>query len=282
MGIHGGGWTAGSKQDETMRAKKLARLGIAAFAIDYRLAPSHKFPAQLEDSAAALAWVKGNADKLSVDPLRIAIWGYSAGGHLAALLGLLEQTVCVVAGGAPWDFNLLLGSDDDNALEFLMGGSRGQCPIEYRRVCPTANASGRAAEGKSFFLYHGSMDVDVPFSSALPSFAARLRDAGATVVHEHLLDRGDHLSAAIDHDCYECIIAFLVETLGVPRVTAASERRDGMDPDDIQEILSGRYTFQDGQEVIVIAVQGVAVTFSHADGREETKGIKWFQKQLQQ
>ena len=56
----------------------------------------------------------------------------------------------------------------------------------------------------------------MPCSSALPSFAARLRDAGAVIVHEHLLDRGDHLSVALDQDCSERIITFLIEKLRVP------------------------------------------------------------------
>ena len=88
--IHGGAWRFGDKKRMKGIARQLANNGYTAVAIDYRLAPKHVFPAQLEDCRAALRWIRANANRYHVDPKRIAVFGYSAGGHLAALLGVTD------------------------------------------------------------------------------------------------------------------------------------------------------------------------------------------------
>jgi acetyl esterase/lipase len=65
----------------------LARRGFVAVSPDYRLAPAHRFPAQIEDCKAAVRWLRANADKYNLDPDHFGAWGGSAGGHLVALLG---------------------------------------------------------------------------------------------------------------------------------------------------------------------------------------------------
>src|SRR5688572_2143046 len=59
--VHGGGWRSGSKRQLSLQAYAFARAGLAAFAIDYRLAPADRWPAQIEDVRDALAWVKAHA-----------------------------------------------------------------------------------------------------------------------------------------------------------------------------------------------------------------------------
>jgi acetyl esterase len=82
--LHGGGWVCGSVQTHDEPCRTLANLsGCAVLSVDYRLAPEYKFPAQLDDSIAALRWVRSRAGELGLDGSRIALGGDSAGGNLA-------------------------------------------------------------------------------------------------------------------------------------------------------------------------------------------------------
>ncbi|NJM41723.1 MAG: alpha/beta hydrolase [Anaerolineae bacterium] len=90
--IHGGGMVLGSINESDVNCQTLAReVGCVVVAVEYRLAPEHPYPAPLEDCYAGLQWLVTNAAKLKVDPNRIAIMGASAGGGLAAGLGLLVR-----------------------------------------------------------------------------------------------------------------------------------------------------------------------------------------------
>ncbi len=83
--IHGGGWSAGSKAN--CPAAVFVPAGFAAVSIDYRLTPLAPFPAQIHDCKAAVRWVRAHAAEYGFDPDHVGVWGGSAGGHLAALLG---------------------------------------------------------------------------------------------------------------------------------------------------------------------------------------------------
>lgn len=88
--IHGGAWCSGSKREYRGGIRTLARHGYVAASVEYRLAPQHKFPAQIEDVKCAVRYLRAHAEELSVDPDRIGAMGDSAGGHLALLLGLMD------------------------------------------------------------------------------------------------------------------------------------------------------------------------------------------------
>lgn len=90
--IHGGGYVIGSAdQDDALVKAIVGQIGCAAVSVEYRLAPETPFPGPVEDCYAALKWLHGHAAELGVDAERIAIGGASAGGGLAAGLGLLTR-----------------------------------------------------------------------------------------------------------------------------------------------------------------------------------------------
>lgn len=86
--IHGGGFRAGSRERYRAIAYYLAQHGYVAATIDYRLSPRHQFPAAVEDSKAAVRYLRANAARFNLDPDRIGATGGSAGGHLVLMLGV--------------------------------------------------------------------------------------------------------------------------------------------------------------------------------------------------
>jgi acetyl esterase len=83
--LHGGGFTIGDLETHDSLCRQLSiRSGAAVLALDYRLAPEHRFPAAVDDAWAALAWLHDRADALGLDGSRLAVGGDSAGGTLAA------------------------------------------------------------------------------------------------------------------------------------------------------------------------------------------------------
>lgn len=198
--VHGGGWLAGNKWTISGYAQQLAELGICVLNINYRLAPDAKFPAQVDDVREALLYLSDHAEQLSIDPVRIGLFGYSAGGHLSALVGVLADetrevqarasnwpdsdsrwarlpsVAAVCAGGPPCDFQTL--PLDNATLSYFLGGSRRQFPDLYTAASPIAHAS---AGDPPIQLIHGETDMLVPLANSR-RFADALRQAGASVV----------------------------------------------------------------------------------------------------
>lgn len=84
--FHGGGFVIGSLEGYDLACRYFcARSGCAVVAVDYRLAPEHKFPAAVDDALSAYRWLAGEATKLGLDPARIVVAGDSAGGTLATV-----------------------------------------------------------------------------------------------------------------------------------------------------------------------------------------------------
>lgn len=90
---HGGSWSAGDKSMLTfVDVAKMRQSGILLVSVDYRLAPEYQFPAMIEDMKCAVRYLRAHAGEYNLDPERIGAMGGSAGGHLAALLGVTDSS----------------------------------------------------------------------------------------------------------------------------------------------------------------------------------------------
>jgi acetyl esterase/lipase len=210
--IHGGGWSRGRKEGHSP-AVTLVQDGYAVASIDFRLTGVAPFPAQIEDCKAAVRWLRANASKYNLDPDRIGVWGFSSGGHLAALLGTsggvkeLEgngdnisyssrvQAVCVVSG--PGDLLQLyrdatgpsgaeMNPKVKPGLEALIG-----VPVEENKTKAMAASpiSYVSKDDPPFLIIQGENDPTVPVSLT-QSFFAALKAAGVDATLEIATGRG--------------------------------------------------------------------------------------------
>ncbi|MGE5157195.1 MAG: alpha/beta hydrolase [Gemmatimonas sp.] len=87
--FHGGGWVIGDLDTHDVVCRRLAHEGeLIVIAVDYRLAPEHRFPAAVDDAIAATEWISAHARELGIDAARLSVGGDSAGGNLAAVVAL--------------------------------------------------------------------------------------------------------------------------------------------------------------------------------------------------
>ena len=132
--FHGGAFWVGDLESHEPTCRLLAGEGACrVIAVDYRLAPEHKFPAAVEDSLAATCWIEANATRLGIDPNQVAVGGDSAGGNLAAVVCQLAKE----QDGPKIAFQLLLfpvtqfGSPFPSMQEFATGYMLEKEPLDY-------------------------------------------------------------------------------------------------------------------------------------------------------
>ncbi len=116
--IHGGGWSAGSKNDFVYRALMIdyAMKGYVVANMNYRLVQEAPLPACIEDVRCAIRWMKANANQLGIDPERIGTYGHSAGGHLSLMAGVAADSKAFDDSKAPW-------SEQSSSVACAAGGA---------------------------------------------------------------------------------------------------------------------------------------------------------------
>jgi acetyl esterase/lipase len=207
--VHGGGWTMGTRAQLAAVAMSLAQRGYTAAAISYRLAPQHRFPAQLYDCQAAVRWLRQHAADFKIDAAHIGGYGYSAGGQLVALLGTLDdddvreegvpptapsaRLQAVVAGGAPCDFRPLPPHSD--SLAYWLGGTRADNPDAYRLASPAAFVT---ADDPPMFFFHGARDALVPIRS--PQRMIELLASKGVATELYTIEERGHFTALFDSE----------------------------------------------------------------------------------
>jgi acetyl esterase/lipase len=205
MLIHGGAWVAGSKNNMRGMAERLARSGYAAASIDYRLLPEGRFPRMFQDVGCALAFLQQESSRFDIDPGRIALLGYSAGGHLAALLGVAwdepafrpdcaagspSRPRASIPGAGVYD----LRENDGELMKDLLGGSPSEVPERYILASPMAMVDPGEPP---LLLIGGGADWFVDTDQAAPMRDA-LRAAGGEADLLMLAGTGHLLGPSVD------------------------------------------------------------------------------------
>ncbi len=227
--VHGGAWRSGNRKQLRGYATTLAERGFVSFAIDYRLAPANKFPAQIDDCRNAVKWIRKNAAEYKTDPARLGAIGYSAGGHLGSLLGTTGEAPtaengnidtrlqAVVAGGAPTDFRWF--PDGGNWAEFLMGGNIKSMPEKFKAASTAAFIDEKDSP---MFFFNGDKDRLVPLIWSKPCCDS-LKRAGVRS-ELYVVKGAGHLQAAADLTALQKAYEFLQSELQPESLTAPTDK----------------------------------------------------------
>jgi acetyl esterase/lipase len=180
--VHGGAWRSGSKGE--MPLGDLLEDGFAIASVDYRLSTVAKFPAQAHDIKAAIRFLRGHASELGIDARQIVIAGGSAGGHLAALVGMTNRNrelegaegngdqssdvQAIVSFFGASNLTTILSQSTPHglsvrvpALELLLGGQPDQKPELAKLASPVFHVD---AGDPPLLLIHGDQDPQMPIN----------------------------------------------------------------------------------------------------------------------
>lgn len=210
--LHGGGWRQGSKADPRPN-DPLLRLGYAVVGVQYRLTDRAIYPAQLVDCKDAVRFVRQRAARWGLNPDRIGVWGASAGGHLAALLGttaddprfgrlchlrgVSDRVRAVVDECGPTEFHSLIRDltkmrpdEDWNAPTSLFYQLFGGPVPQRRRLARRGGAFHFASRDDApFLLLHGEADDVVPVGQSVMLYE-KLRRRGVFADLRRIPGRG--------------------------------------------------------------------------------------------
>ena len=217
--IHGGGWVNGDKEDFAEQCNYLASLGFVAAAVNYRLAPTFIWPAQLVDVQLAVRFLRQNAASYGLDPSRLCSWGTSAGSHLAVFLGVLatihdgdeaqlypNQPVsvsCVIDEFGPVNLVTYQETQSQQGLtQLLLGGATPQSdPALYQDASPYFDVSSQSAPE---LIIQGTRDTTVPPDQSQALYASLQQ---SHVAAQYISYIGDHAFSGLSAQQVEQIRA---------------------------------------------------------------------------
>ena len=183
--VHGGAWRSGSKKNVPVMA--WLEHGFAIASVEYRLSPEAKFPAQIHDIKAAIRFLRDNANTYALDSNRVVVAGASAGGHLAALVGVtngserLEGNVgehlktnsdvhAIVSFYGASNLQSILSQSTEHglsvrvpALQLLLGGQPSEVSELAKLASPVSHVD---AHDPPLWLIHGNADPQMPFAQS--------------------------------------------------------------------------------------------------------------------
>jgi acetyl esterase/lipase len=225
--VHGGGWRGGKRQDVEGVLQTLARKQFVAISCSYRLTQVAPFPAQIEDCKAAVRWARANAGKYGIDPQRLGALGFSAGAHLACLLGCADHEAglegnggntgqssrvrAVVSFFGPSDFMVKTWNKqvEDYFLVPLFGGPFEEKQAEYERGSPLRYVS---KDDPPHLFFHGGKDTLVGMVNS-EKMVARLRAVGVPAELIALPEEGHGWGGAALAKTIEQTVHFFEERL---------------------------------------------------------------------
>ncbi len=225
--IHGGAWLGGSKDSGIPRLIPFARRGYFGASISYRFSQEAKFPAQIEDCKCAIRFLRAKAKEFHIDPERIGVWGESAGGHLAAMLGVTGD-VKEFEGAGGWEgysskvhavcdwfgpSDLLkmvhepgpIDRKSANSPEALLIG--GPVLENKEKAIKASPVTFVTPDDPPFLIMHGDKDMVVPFSQSVYLFEA-LKKAGVEVTFVNLKGAGHGGKGFASPQVMQLVIAF--------------------------------------------------------------------------
>ena len=191
--LHGGGWRSGNKTMQDPLAMQIATRGYVTASVEYRLSPEALYPAAIYDIKAAIRFLRANALKYNIDPEKIAISGSSAGGQLAALIGMTGDVKKFDGNEGNNNVSAKIQAiiDMDGILDFTdpNESAKDNDPAKRSAGAYWFGATYKEAPGKwkeaSPIVYAGKNTPPILFvNSALPRFHAG-RDSVITILNLH-------------------------------------------------------------------------------------------------
>jgi acetyl esterase/lipase len=232
--IHGGGWRTGKRQDYKFYTTRFAQHGYVVATVSYRLKEAGYFPNCVEDVKCAVRWMRANAEKLHVDPNRIAVIGGSAGGHLSMMVGYSADVAefegrggnegvssavqAVIDIYGPVDFTMP-ANRDHGLLTGFMQGTYEQVPEKFVKASPITYLD---PQDPPTLIIHGTVDSLVPVEQS-DLLAEKFQEMGKMYWYDridgwpHAMDIANPVNQRVE----QVSIAFLKEVFATPAPSAA-------------------------------------------------------------